>query len=331
VVTRLLAAGAEVAVMDDFSRGTIDNLASAVSAGLDDGTIWKSDVKSDRAAALIEAWRPTVIVHLAAQASLPESIRSPSRDADANITGTTRLLEAAAHSSVRRVVYAASSAVYGRVSADQLPIDEFTPIAPCSPYGLSKATALAYLDWFGVHYGISTIALALGNVYGPGQGNSGGVIGRFIAALQGGHRPTIYGDGTQTRDFVYVGDIADAFCRASFMTCGGLINVGTGIETSIRHTLDLVADVVGIRNEPIHVEPIPGEPHRFVLAPNGAWAQLGWTAGTPLIAGIRTMAAVDPVHEGPPGSQAGAAARPDGSKHQESAHDRPTVLLRGSE
>lgn len=291
VVCQLLLGGAQVAVMDDFSTGSRAGCDRARGLGLADDAIWECDVRSELATSLIAAWRPTSVVHLAAQTSLPDSTRFPALDADINVVGTTRLLEAAALSSVRRFVLAASCAIYGQVTPEQLPVDEQTPPVPSSPYGISKAASVSYANWFGVHHGISTVALALGNVYGPGQ-RGGGVINRFIARLERGAAPVVHGDGSQSRDFVYVDDVADAFCRATVSDCRGLVNIGTGIETTVRDVLAQVQQAMGVvALQPSAVDPRPGDIHRLVLSPDTAGSQLGWQPTTPLKSGIVRMLA----------------------------------------
>ncbi|MGC4857472.1 NAD-dependent epimerase/dehydratase family protein, partial [Micromonospora sp. DT4] len=204
------------------SNRTLPNNAGAVGAGLTDGDILICDVRSTDAANAIRLWRPEIVVHLAAQSNLPASTRSPLVDADINIRGTVNVLDSCAEAEAGLVVYAATSAIYGTVDGDALPVAETAPIAPTSPYGLSKATALKYLDWYRDHRSVDYTALVLGNVYGPRQvGPMCGVVGLMAQAAMADADLAIFGDGHQTRDFVFVADVAEAVTAAC--TTGGLV------------------------------------------------------------------------------------------------------------
>jgi UDP-glucose 4-epimerase len=285
VVAHLLAAGATVKVVDDLSTGTIENLRLDFDGGLEEADIRICDIRSSVAAASIRRWRPDVVVHLAAQASLPAAIRAPVVDADVNIRGTLNVLGACADAGVGLVVYAASSAIYGDAGGYRLPVTETAPITPTSPYGLSKATALKYVDWYSRHHRLPYTALVFGNVYGPRQ--EGGVVSKMAHALASGGRPVIAGDGRQTRDFVFVGDVAAAVTIACAARGAGLVNVGSGTETSIAEVARLVSRWAGLSRAPRHVGAVAGEVRRMALDISRAASVLGWRPVTALSEGVR--------------------------------------------
>lgn len=288
VVDRLQSAGADVMVIDNLSTGCIDNLAEAFARGLAADDLVVCDVRSDDCANTIRRWKPRAVVHLAGQPSLPASIDSPLLDADINIRGTLNVFDACAEAGVEIVVYAASSAIYGQVSADRLPVTEHTPIAPTSPYGLSKATALLYLDWYRQHRDLSYTAIALGNVYGPRQSGQGrGVIARMAGEVVSGGAPLITGDGHQTRDFVHVTDVATAVVLACRSVNVGMVNVASGVETSIIEIFNRVCSATGKEVTPRFAPSVSGEAHRIILDINRARAVLGWHPIVPLTEGIR--------------------------------------------
>jgi UDP-glucose 4-epimerase len=242
VVDRLLARGASVAVIDDLSTGRLDNLATAFRHGLAETDVHLCDIRSADCAVSIRRCRPDLVVHLAAQVSVSAANRSPLIDCDVNIRGTVNVLDAAVKAGARQLVYAASCAIYGRVAPDQLPVTEQAPVAPVSPYGLSKAAALHYLGWFSHQRALPFTALALGNVYGPRQsGRECGVIAHMIADIARGAAPVVSGDGAQTRDFVHVRDVAAAVEAACTCDAGGLVNIASGAATTINDVLRLVS------------------------------------------------------------------------------------------
>lgn len=287
VVARLLTEGANIKIIDDLSTGRLENLHDSLGAGLADADIRICDVRSTDAANAIRLWRPEIVVHLAAQSNLPASTRSPLVDADINIRGTVNVLDSCAEAETGLVVYAATSAIYGTVEGDALPVAETAPIAPTSPYGLSKATALRYLDWYRDHRSVDYTALVLGNVYGPRQvGPMCGVVGLMAqAAMAGGHL-AIFGDGHQTRDFVFVADVVEAVTAACTTGGLGLVNIASGVETTVGEIAWLVsqaADTGALR----HADPLPGEVRRMALDISRARDLLGWHPTTPVTEGVR--------------------------------------------
>jgi UDP-glucose 4-epimerase len=282
----LLARGDEVMVVDRL-RTSKFNLSGAISNGASLARAEVTDTVAMRAA-LID-FKPEVVYHLAAQIDVRWSVDDPSTDAHQNVGGTAAVLEAARHAGVKRFVLASTAGVYG--DPDRLPVDEETPLAPLSPYGAGKAAAESYLALFRRLHGLSTLSLRMSNVYGPRQNPHGeaGVVAIFCAAATEGRPVTVYGDGTQTRDFVYVEDVAEAFAAAGISSEQGAINVSTGVETSLTE----LATALGLRTnyQPGRL----GEIRRSSLDPGAAAQRLQWTARTPLAEGLRrTLASLTP-------------------------------------
>jgi UDP-glucose 4-epimerase len=279
LVDALLARGDEVTVLDDLSTGRRKNLDAALAAG---ATLIEGSV-ADAAtvAAALDAAGPEVIHHLAAQIDVRRAVEDPAFDATVNVVGTATLLEAARRAGVRRVVMASTGgAIYG--DADVLPTPEGTEPRPLSPYAASKASAERYMELYRRLYGLSTFSLRLANVYGPRQDPKGeaGVVAIYCGRALNGGIATVYGDGLQTRDFVYVGDVVQAFVAAAESDAVGYCNVSTGRETSV---LEL-AEVLSLRPR---LEPErAGEVRRSCLDPSVARRVIGWTAQTPLREGL---------------------------------------------
>jgi UDP-glucose 4-epimerase len=231
--------------------------------------------------------KPEVVFHLAAQVDVRKSVADPAFDARINVMGTASMLEAARQAGARRFLLASTGgALYGET--DVLPTPETLPTAPFSPYGCSKGGAENYLGLFHRLYGLSTLALRFGNVYGPRQDPHGeaGVIAIFSGAKADGRTVTVYGDGKQTRDYVYVGDVVAAFVAASDNPTTGALNVGTGIETTV---LELV-EAIGVDYELAPAR--TGEVDRSCLDVSAAERDLGWKAVVALEEGLeRTVAA----------------------------------------
>ena len=219
LVDALLARGDEVTVVDNLSTGRRSNLDGALAAGAE---LVELDIRDAAALATLAAERrPEAVFHLAAQIDVRKSLEDPAFDAEVNVGGTANVLEAARAAGSGRVVFVSTGgAIYGEGEGQQLPLDEAAPIAPMSAYGQSKFAAEGYLALYERLYGLSSIALRLGNVYGPRQDPLGeaGVIAIFCGLLQSGGRPTVFGDGTQTRDYIYVGDVVAAALAAAAST-----------------------------------------------------------------------------------------------------------------
>lgn len=292
LVDRLLAEGHEVDVVDDLSSGSLANLADARAAGGRALTIHQLDIRLPAAQDLIARRRPTVIFHLAAQIDVRVSVADPALDADINLIGTLRVLEGARQAGTDRVVLAASGGtLYGDVDAKDLPVRESQPHHPLSPYGVSKKAAIDYLVAYREMHALEYCALALANVYGPRQDPHGeaGVVAIFAAALVEGRTVTIFGDGEQTRDYVYVDDAVDAFARAATRGGGLVCNIGTGQETSVNQLYATMAAAVGVDTEPERAPARQGELRRNALDAGRAAIQLGWRPWTPLDAGTAAV------------------------------------------
>jgi len=288
LVDRLLAEGHAVDVVDDLSTGSLSNLAQARSAG---GTLTfhNLDVRSIEVVDLLARRRPEVVYHLAAQADVRVSVANPVLDAEVNVLGTLRVLEGARVAGSARVVFAASGGtLYGEPSPDELPVVESHPHRPLSPYGVSKKAAIDYLVAYRELHALEFCALALGNVYGPRQDPHGeaGVVAIFVERLLSDQVVTIYGDGAQTRDFVYVDDVVDAFVRAATRGGGLVCNIGTGKETSVNELYRALASRCGVDREAVSGPARPGELRRSSLDPTRAGIHLGWRPWTTMAEGI---------------------------------------------
>jgi UDP-glucose 4-epimerase len=292
LVDRLLAEGATVDVVDDLSTGSLVNLAEARAGGGRRLTVHHLDVRSPEVVDVLALRRPDVVFHLAAQADVRVSVADPVLDADVNVLGTLRVLEGARAAGCGRVVFAASGGtLYGEPDPSDLPFRESLPTRPLSPYGVSKKAAIDYLVAYRELHAVEFSALALGNVYGPRQDPHGeaGVVAIFGQRLLAGEPVTIFGDGSQTRDFVFVDDAVDAFVRAATKGGGLVCNVGTGRETSVNVLYAEMARQVGVDLEPRYASARPGELQRCCLDPSRAAMQLGWKAWTPLADGVRAV------------------------------------------
>ena len=284
VTEALAAAGHRVLVVDDLSTGSAANLDAVVG----DVDLLRVDVADPALAAALEAAEIRVVCHLAAAIDVRASVADPVQDAQRNVVGTVAVLQAACRAGVGKVVFASSGgSIYG--SATPPPVPETAPVAPESPYAASKAAAELWLQTFERLHGLRWTALALANVYGPRQDPAGeaGVISVFAAAMLAGRPTTIYGDGSQTRDFVYVKDVAAAFLAAAELPADGVrLNIGTGVETSVRELHSELAALCGAPDEP-RTEPARlGELDRSALDASLARKLLGWEPRTELRAGL---------------------------------------------
>jgi len=288
---RLLAEGHEVVAVDDLSTGRIANLSEARGYG-NKFTFFNMDIRAPGLLSLFERHRPEVVMHLAAQAAVSTSVDDPVLDASVNVMGVLNLMECCVKTRVRKVVYAASGGtLYGEPR--KLPVRESANGRPLSPYGVSKKVAIDYLALYERYHNIAYTALALANVYGPRQDPHGeaGVIAIFASTLLKGGVPTIFGDGNQTRDYVFVDDTVHAFALAAERADGRVVNVGTGLETSVNGVLRLVAEIVGYTPKPAQGPPRPGDLRRSALDPTLANDVLGWRPWTHLEDGLRETVA----------------------------------------
>jgi len=286
LVDRLLAEGHAVDVVDDLSTGTLANLAESRATPGYELSFHKLDIREPAVSDLVAHRRPEVIFHLAAQADVRVSVERPAFDAEVNVIGTLNVLEGARAARTRKVVFAASGGtLYGE--PEKLPVPESHPQRPLSPYGVSKKAACDYLAAYRELHGIEYTALALANVYGPRQDPHGeaGVVAIFAGRLLAGQPCTVFGDGTQTRDFVYVDDVVDAFARAASKGSGLLMNIGTGVETPVNLLYDTMAAAAGVTAPPVPAPARVGELARSSLDPARAAIHLGWKSWTSLSEG----------------------------------------------
>ncbi len=289
LVDALLARGDSVTVVDDLSTGRRENLDGALANG---ATLIEADIR-DRAALeeLAGRERPEVVFHLAAQIDVRKSLADPAFDAAVNVGGTANVLEAARVAEARRFVFVSTGgAIYGEGEGKTLPLGEDSPVEPFSAYGQSKFAAEGYLGLYERLYGMSTIALRLGNVYGPRQDPLGeaGVIAIFCGRLRAGERPTVFGDGRQTRDYIYVGDVIAAVLAAAETEATGPVNIGTGIETDVLELARALGELGGVESfEPELAPPRTGEVQRISIDPARAERELGWKVETDLAEGLR--------------------------------------------
>ena len=290
LVDVLVAAGHTVHVVDNLSSGSRANLAEATANAGDRLVLHELDVRAARCTDVIAELAPEVVFHLAAQIDVRVSVQQPVLDAEINILGSLRVLEGARLGGTRKVVFASSGGtIYGEPDASVLPVDENHPQRPVSPYGVAKKVVSDYLFAYSALHGLDFTSLALANVYGPRQDPHGeaGVVAIFCGRLLDRQECTIFGEGDQTRDFVYVGDVADAFARAGASgVAGGLvINIGTGVETSVNELYNAIADAAGIDAPANHREARAGELQRSALSVALAAEQLGWEPSTDLLSG----------------------------------------------
>jgi UDP-glucose 4-epimerase len=277
VVDALVARGDEVAVVDSLVTGKPENVAEKA-------VLHKRDIR-EPLADLFDEVRPEAIFHLAAQADVRVSVQRPAYDAEVNVLGTLQVLEAARPQDAQVVFSSTGGAIYGECEE---PAPETATRAPISPYGTAKLAGEEYLQTYNRLYGTRHVSLRYGNVYGPRQDPHGeaGVVAIFLGALARGEQARIFGDGLQTRDYVYVGDVAHATV-AALSQRGGVFNVGTGRETSVVELYDLCARVAGSDAEAIHADPRLGELRRSFLDPSLAAAELGFTAMVGLEDGLQ--------------------------------------------
>jgi UDP-glucose 4-epimerase len=293
LVDALVERNDEVTVLDDISTGRRENLDGALERG---ARLIECDIRdSERVISILAEVEPEVVYHLAAQIDVRVSTARPAFDTEVNVLGTVNMLEAARAAGARRFVYTSTGgAIYGE--ADELPTPEHAPINPEAPYGQAKYAGEGYCGLYRRLHGLSTVSVRLGNVYGPRQDPLGeaGVIAIFCGRLLDGGRPTVFGDGKQTRDYIYVRDVVDAITAAAASEAHGAFNVGRGVGTSV---LDLVEALralgqdLGVGSdggfEPEFAPPRPGEVRRSTLDPAKARAELGFEAAVDVEDGLR--------------------------------------------
>ena len=288
VADRYLTEGFDVTVLDDLSSGKIENVPKGA-------TFVQADIGSEEARELLATGGYTVLNHHAAQMDVRVSVANPLFDARTNVLGLLNLLEAARGGSVERVVFASSGGVvYG--DSDRLPHPEAAPKLPVSPYGVSKLTSEYYLATYAMLFGLKTVSLRYANVYGPRQNPHGeaGVVAIFGSRLRAGEALTIYGDGSQTRDYVCVTDVVEANLAATRWDPPSVsslddvaVNVGTGQETSVTQLARSMLEAAAVDGEIRHVPARPGELQRSAVDIEKADREWGWRPAVSLVDGLR--------------------------------------------
>ena len=280
VASALLAGGHEVIVLDDLSHGRREN----VPAG---ARLIETDIRDPDLAGLLTELRPDIVNHHAAQAAVQISVDDVIFDANVNILGGLRLIEACRAAGVQKLIYASTGgAAVGEPR--YLPVDEQHPVAPLSPYGISKHTLEHYLEYYGHTHGLRYTILRYANVYGPGQDPEGeaGVVAIFSHRMLRGQPITIYGDGEQTRDYIHVADIVQANLLALEHGDRGMYHLGSGVETSVNTLFAHLARATGYKQPAQYAPARKGEVRRICLDASRATRELGWQVALPLEAGL---------------------------------------------
>lgn len=280
IVDLLVEKGCTVSIADNLSTGRSENINPGAK-------FYNIDVRDPGLIEIVTREKPTAIIHLAAQVDVQCSLQDPHNDAEINILGAVNLLDACSGCGVGKIVYASTAAVYG--SPAYLPVDERHPVAPQSPYGLSKNTVEHYLRLYREMRGVNFTILRFANVYGPRQDatGEGGVVAIFIDKLTKGVKPAIFGDGEQTRDFIYVKDVAAASVAALRRGDGGTFNVSTGKGLSVNYLYQALKALTGSTMEPLYQPPRPGDIIHSTLSNARACVSLDWRPRHILTEGLR--------------------------------------------
>lgn len=294
LVERLVVEGHHVDVVDDLSRGSLARLAGARSGADRRLTFHQLDISDPALGDLMSRTRPQVVYHLAGPTATAGSVADPVADARSGILGSLQVLEACRASGVQKVVCTAGAAVYGHVEAADLPLRETYPMRPATPRAVADRAVIDYLWAYRELHSLEFTVLILGSVYGPAQAPPA-VVAAFVASLRSGRAGTVFGDGTSTRDFVFIDDAVDALVRASDRGGGLYLNVGTGVETSVLDLYRIVARLLGSEGPPVRGRSRPGERSRVRLDPSRASIHLGWRPWTTLEEGVESV-----IRSGPP-------------------------------
>ena len=281
MVDRLLKLEYDVVVIDNLSNGKIKNLDSAA-------VFHHTDITQPAMADIIQREQPDLVFHMAAQTSVTQSTQDPIADTNANVLGTLRVLEASRRVGVEKIIYSCTGgALYG--DPETIPVTDDAPIAPVSPYGMSKWMAEEYLDFYYRQYRLRYTSLRYGNVFGPRQDPHGeaGVIAIFSQSMLEGKQPQIFGDGTQERDFISVFDVIDANLAAIERGDGKAMNVATGEPTSVNRMFELLQGITGYKWDPLHAPQRAGEVYRIALDWSQAAQVLGWSPKISLEEGLQ--------------------------------------------
>lgn len=284
VADALLADGNHVEIIDNLFTGRLDNVP-------DKAIFHEVDIRDNKVDDIFRDGSFDVMYHLAAQMDVRKSVADPAFDADANILGGINLLQACRKHKVGKVIFASTGgAIYGE--QEKFPADENHPQNPKSPYGISKLAFEKYLQFYHWEHGLNNISLRYANVYGPRQRGDGeaGVVAIFFSRLLKGEKAVVYGDGKQTRDFVFVGDVVQANLLALNYDKCGAFNVGTGVETDVNELFDTIRDTAGSTQERIHEPALPGEQRRSVIDNSLLKSELGWKQTHTLREGLEKTA-----------------------------------------
>jgi UDP-glucose 4-epimerase len=280
-VRALAAEGHQVAVVDDFRHACGQDLPLETS-------LIRGELSNAKTLSEIGRFRPQQVVHLAAQGGVARSLAHPAADAQNNVVATVALLSESARSGVQRVVFASSGgAIYGHAS--RLPTPETASPRPLSPYGTAKLAGEEYLSMFQRTFGLASLSLRFGNVYGPHQDGTGeaGLVAITCRRLLEGKLPVVRGDGLQSRDFVFVADVVEAILRSLATDVTGRLNIGTGVATTVNRVVSLLSRASGRPSSPLTVEPVAGEVRHGCLDIQRATRAIGWRPRTKLAAGLR--------------------------------------------
>lgn len=280
LVDAYVAAGHSVAVVDNLRSGREGNVNPAAR-------LYRMDIADPALDGVLSHERPQLVNHHAAQIELRTSVRSPERDIEDNIIGLVRLASACVRHGVEMVLFASTGAIYGQ--PERNPVQEAAAERPRSPYGVDKRAGELYWQYFEAVNGLGVRILRYANVYGPRQDPHGeaGVVAIFTGAMLRGERPTIFGEGDQERDYVYVGDVVQACVAAPNAPSSDPINIGTGRLTSVNELYQMLAEITGFSGLPVYAAPRAGDIHSISLDPSRAWEQMGWRAETDLATGLR--------------------------------------------
>ncbi|MBI2866825.1 MAG: NAD-dependent epimerase/dehydratase family protein [Chloroflexi bacterium] len=281
IAKAFIATGHRVVIVDDLSSGRRELVPPQAA-------FYQMDIRDPAIEKVFQEHRPDVVDHHAAQISVSRSMREPRFDAEVNVVGSVNLLDIAARHGVKRFIFASTGgALYGE--PERLPCGESHPIAPLSPYGTAKYAVEQYVRYFKRAGGLPFVILRYGNVYGPDQDPHGeaGVVAIFALKMLRGQEVTVFGDGTQQRDFIYVGDVAQANVSALERGEGGAYNIGTGRGDSVNEVYRVLAAATGYTKPPVYLPARPGDVYRIWLNCSLAKRELGWQAATPLEEGLR--------------------------------------------
>jgi len=280
VVDKLIDFGHEVVVVDNLVTGRRDNLNPKAK-------FYEMDIRDPKLAEVFEAEKPDYVNHHAAQIDVRKSVLDPAFDAESNVIGSINLLELSRTHKIKKIIYASTGgAIYG--DPEYIPADENHPIQPLSPYGITKHVVEHYLYLYGVNYGLKYTILRYPNVYGPRQDPHGeaGVVAIFTERMLNGMQPAIFGDGKQTRDYVFVGDIAEANIFAIDKGDGEIYNIGSAVETTVNELFETLKEILNFDMAPIYAEKRVGEVYRISITNDKVEKDFGWKPHTKLIDGL---------------------------------------------